>query len=152
MKRLRHSLIYFFCCFSLLWGNGPSRDETVSRITGNLMCMCSCPHVIRHCGDECGVAPQLVQQITELVSSGKTEGDVYGIFEEKFGPSVHAVPKAEGFNLLAWILPFVGLAAGAVVVVVVFRHLKPEVSSEKVGSIPEIDKKYRKLLDRELRS
>jgi cytochrome c-type biogenesis protein CcmH len=86
-----------------------------------------------------------------LLSSGKTEEDVYGIFEEKFGPSVHAVPKAEGFNLLAWILPLVGLLAGAVVVVAVFRRLKPEVSSEKVGPAPEIDEKYRKLLDRELR-
>lgn len=150
MERLKYILIFFLCCFSSLWGNNPSRDETITRITSNLMCKCSCPHIIRNCGDECGVAPQLVREITELVSSGKTETDVYEIFEEKFGPSVHAVPKAEGFNLLAWVLPFAGLAAGAVVVMFVFRNLKPEVSSDEIRPVAEINEKYRKLIDREL--
>jgi cytochrome c-type biogenesis protein CcmH len=119
---------------SLTFGQVFSPDETISRIADNLMCTCGCPHIIGQCGDECSVAPQLVHEISQL-----------------YGLRVHAAPKAEGFNLLAWVMPFVGLLAGMVVVFIVVNRLKPDESSQEADRVrPEIDEKYRKLIDREL--
>ncbi|MDA2930771.1 cytochrome c-type biogenesis protein CcmH, partial [Acidobacteria bacterium AH-259-O06] len=130
----------------------PSQDETVSQITRNLMCSCGCPHIIKQCGDECGLAPELVQEITRLVAAGKTQQEVYANFEAKYGPSVRAVPTAEGFNLLVWIVPFVGLFVGVLVVIMVVKKLKPDRTAEEIQQVPpKIDKKYRRLLDRELK-
>jgi cytochrome c-type biogenesis protein CcmH len=136
---------------SLTFGQVFSPDETISRIADNLMCTCGCPHIIGQCGDECSVAPQLVHEISQLLTEGKTEEEVYKIFEDKYGLRVHAAPKAEGFNLLAWVMPFVGLLAGMVVVFIVVNRLKPDESSQEADRVrPEIDEKYRKLIDREL--
>ena len=136
---------------SLTFGQIFSPDETVSRIADNLMCTCGCPHIIGQCGDECSVAPQLVHEISELVSAGNTEEDVYKVFEDKYGLRVRAVPKAEGFNLLVWVMPFVGLLAGVVVIFFVINRLKPDDSNQETERVhPEIDEKYRKLIDREL--
>jgi cytochrome c-type biogenesis protein CcmH len=150
--KLRSWALLFLLFRSPLLGSDSVQDQVVSRIASNLMCQCGCPHIIKQCGDECGLAPQLIQRITQLVVSGKTEEEVYTVFEAEFGTSVHAVPKAEGFNLLAWILPFAGLLAGVVVVVLVVRNLKPEVDTgSETEEAPQIDEKYRELLERELK-
>ena len=142
-------LLLFLSSFT--FGQVFSPDETVSRIADNLMCTCGCPHIIGHCGDECSVAPQLVHEISVLVSAGNTEEEVYKIFEDKYGLRVLAAPKAEGFNLLVWVMPFVGLLAGVVVIFIVVNRLKPGDSNQATERVhPEIDEEYRKLIDREL--
>ena len=148
MKQFSCILVCYACLVPLLSSVVLSSNEIVDQISANLMCTCSCPHIVKHCGDECGVAPQLIQRITGLVASGKTEDQVYEIFEASFGPSVHAVPKPEGFNLLAWILPCVALCIGIVVVIVVFKKLNKIPDKSLTGV--EIDQKYRRLLDKEL--
>ena len=149
--RLPNSALLFLFLSSFTFGQIFSPDETVSRIADNLMCTCGCPHIIGHCGDECSVAPQLVHEISQLVTAGNTEEEVYKIFEDKYGLRVRAVPKAEGFNLLVWVMPFVGLLAGVVVIFFVINRLKPDDSNQETERVPtEIDEKYRKLIDREL--
>jgi len=145
------SILVLLLLGSLTFGQNSSRDETVSRITANLMCTCGCPHIIHQCGDECSLAPQLEKEISELVISGRTEEEVYTIFEARYGMRVLAVPRAEGFNLLAWVMPFVGLLAGAVFIFRVINRLKPGDSNPNAEEVPpEISEKYRKLIDREL--
>jgi len=147
---IRAALLLLFLS-SFTFGQIFSPDETVSRIADNLMCTCGCPHIIGHCGDECSVAPQLVHEISELVTAGNTEEEVYKIFEDQYGLRVRAAPKAEGFNLLVWVMPFVGLLAGVVVIFFVINRLKPDDSNQETERVsPEIDEKYRKLIDREL--
>ena len=150
MRRLSFIFpILFFSSFA--FAQVFSTDETISRIADNLMCTCGCPHIIGQCGDECSVAPQLVHEISQLLDAGNTEEEVYKIFEDKYGLRVHAAPKAEGFNLLAWVMPFVGLLVGVVVVFFVVNRLRPADSTPETKSIhPEIDEEYRKLIDREL--
>ncbi len=145
------SLLVLLLLGSLTFGQDFSRDETVARITANLMCTCGCPHIIHHCGDECAVAPQLEKEISELVSSGRTEEEIHAIFEARYGMRVLAVPRAEGFNLLAWVMPFVGLLAGAVFIFRVINRLKPDDSNPHAEEVPpQMSEKYRKLIDREL--
>ncbi len=146
---IRAALLLLFLS-SFTFGQIFSPDETVSRIADNLMCTCGCPHIIGHCGDECSVAPQLVHEISELVTAGNTEEEVYKIFEDQYGLRVRAVPKAEGFNLLVWVMPFVGLLAGVVVILFVINRLKPDDSNQETERVSPVDEKYRKLIDREL--
>ena len=149
--KLPNWIVLFLICWSPLFGGQSEQRETVSRIARNLMCRCGCPHLIGQCGDECGLAPQLIQKITQMVAAGQQDDEVYSAFEAEFGLSVLAMPKAEGFNLLAWILPFAGLLAGIVVIVVVVRNLKPgEIPGERERKSVQIDEKYRRLLEKEL--
>jgi len=136
---------------SLTWAQVPVQKEMVDRIVDHLMCTCGCPHLIGQCGDECGVAPQLIHEISDLVSQGKTEEEVYSEFEAKYGLAVLAVPRAEGFNMLLWILPFLGVLGGAVVVFVVFNRLKPsDPDHEDQRESAGIDKEHRQLIDKEI--
>ncbi len=151
MRLLNTTLLGVLLLGSLTWAQVPSQEETVDSIVENLMCTCGCPHLIGQCGDECGVAPQLTHEISNLLSQGKTEEEVYAAFEAKYGLAVLAVPKAEGFNVLLWILPFLGILVGAVIVFVVFNSLKPsDTDHEEQSESAGIDEKYRERIDREV--
>jgi len=87
-----------------------------------------------------------------MVADNRSDGDIYKAFEKKYGKHVLGAPKPEGFNVLAWVLPFLGLALGGVIVAVVVKRLRtptPENGPDQADQ-PVIDDKYRELLDREL--
>jgi len=151
MKRLNTILLGFFLLGSSTWAQVPVQEETLDRITDHLMCTCGCPHLIGQCGDECGVAPQLVHEISTLLGQGNSEEEVYAAFEAKYGLVVLAVPRAEGFNVLLWVLPFLGIFAGAVAVFVVYNSLKQsDTDTDEQKESVEMDTKYRELIDREV--
>jgi cytochrome c-type biogenesis protein CcmH len=47
---------------------------------------------------------------------------VKAYFVEKYGLWILLAPPREGFNLLVWVVPFAGLAAGLVLVVLLMRR------------------------------
>ena len=126
-------------------------EETLKRIESNMKCLCDCPHLVGDCGDECGPAPKIRAHIQQLLASGMTEEQVFAKYEKEFGPKIYGAPKPEGFNLLAWVLPFVVLTFGGVVVVVFLKNTKePEPGSKTRRRSRSLSAKHRKMLDREL--
>ena len=155
MKRLsRLSVLLVWCVCSSLWAQETelSDEEKVARITGNLACQCGCASLmVRTCA--CGTAIGVTQEVRKLVAEGFSEEEIFAQYEEKYGPQVLGSPKPEGFNILAWILPFVFAGLGTIIVAAVAKKLKPiqDESRETTGKPKEISEKYRKLLDQELK-
>src|SRR3989304_8042630 len=89
----------------------PSSDE-VNAIAKNLYCPV-CANIPL---DACGTAAcaQWRQQIGNLLAGGYSEQQVYDYFVQQYGPSVLAVPPAEGLNWLIYLLPPVGVLAAAI--------------------------------------
>ncbi len=155
MKRLsRLSVLFVWCVCSALWAQETelSDEEKVARITGFLVCQCGCASkMVRSCA--CATAIGVTQEVRKLVAEGVSEEEIFAQYEEKYGPQVLGAPKPEGFNLLAWILPFVAAGFGTIIVVAMAKKLKPtqNESRETTGKPEEINEKYRKLLDQELK-
>ena len=63
---------------------------------------------------------ELAQQMRDLIRdqlrSGKTPDDVRAYFVDKYGEWILLSPKAEGLNLIVYIVPFVALLLGGLVV------------------------------------
>ena len=128
-----------------------TEKQRVSEITNNLVCTCGCANIIvAKC--DCGQAAEMTKEVAAFVQRGATDADIFQAFEKKYGPAVLGAPKAEGFNLLAWILPFVGLALGGAFVVVVLRRLRrPDIEALPADEVAEPDEETRRLIDEELR-
>ncbi len=60
--------------------------------------------------------------VRDQLRAGKTPAEVKAFFVSKYGEWILLTPTARGFNLLLYILPFVLLLAGAVVIIVVVRR------------------------------
>ena len=56
------------------------------------------------------------EEARDLLAVGYSEDQVLAYFERSYGEFILLSPKPEGFNLVVWILPFVALLAGALVI------------------------------------
>ncbi|HEV2401988.1 MAG TPA: cytochrome c-type biogenesis protein CcmH, partial [Candidatus Sulfotelmatobacter sp.] len=77
-----------------------------------------CNHV--GCPDSDGMRNELMA----AVSRGDSDSLVEQAFVQKYGPTVLAAPTGTGFDRTAWIVPFLALAAGLTIVVLVVRSWK----------------------------
>lgn len=62
------------------------------------------------------VARRMKAIIRARIAAGATAAEIKQELVDQFGPAVLAEPPKRGFDLLAWLLPLVGVAVGAVVV------------------------------------
>jgi cytochrome c-type biogenesis protein CcmH len=147
--RLVVALILFSLSPAVLHGQPDKAKERVSKITNNLVCTCGCANIIVASCD-CGQAAGMRREVAQFVEAGTSDADIYLAFEKKYGPAVLGAPKLEGFNILAWVLPFVGLLAGGVIVLLVVKKLRRKEDDVDPEVPTEIDEKYRRWLEEEL--
>ena len=60
-------------------------------------------------------------ELASALSRGDSDDLTLQAFVQKYGTTVVAAPTATGFNRIAWIMPFVALAAGIATLVLVVR-------------------------------
>lgn len=102
------------------------------------------------------LANQMRGVIRDKLQAGESREQIEAYFVEKYGEWVLLAPMKRGFNLVAWVLPFVGVVAGAFVVMVVVRRWTGggggvEVAPAEAGPPPDPeDARYRERLRHEL--
>jgi cytochrome c-type biogenesis protein CcmH len=62
------------------------------------------------------IARRMKAFIRARIAAGDTKSEIKAKLVDQFGSTVLAVPPRKGFDWIAWILPLVGLAAGAGIV------------------------------------
>ena len=70
------------------------------------------------------LAKQMQAVVREKLQEGWTEGQIRDFFVERYGESVLAAPPKEGFNLIAWIVPPLGVAVGLLTLFLVIREMR----------------------------
>ena len=66
---------------------------------------------------------QMRAVIREMLAEGRSREDILDYFVDRYGPDILAAPPKTGANLLAWILPIVGVALGLAGVFLVIRAM-----------------------------
>lgn len=132
--------------------------ETVSTVGERVMCQCGCNLVLTSCNhSNCGWGIPAKEFIGEQLEDGRSGDEIVEYYVSQYGEKILAAPPKSGFNLTAWIAPFVALAAGAVgiyylVVSWARRRDYDEVEAEVVPvSREEMDEDLRTRLDDELK-
>src|ERR1700730_11292363 len=94
---------------------------TVSRqeISEGLTCQCGCGLTVANCNHpSCGFAIPTRDGIAGMIGKGMTRIQILQSFRSKYGEKVLSAPTAEGFNLLAWVIPYVVVGAGVLLIVI----------------------------------
>ena len=68
------------------------------------------------------IAERMRHFIRARIAAGDSKEEIKAKLVDEFGHGVLAAPPKRGFNLLAWLLPLAGLAAGLVAVTVLARR------------------------------
>jgi len=97
----------------------------VRDIEEKIRCTCGCNLSVYTCRTtdfECTVSPAMHEVVLKRVAGGMTEAQVLASFQKQYGDMIFMEPPKHGFNLLAYIMPFLGLAVGLGLVGGVVRH------------------------------
>ncbi len=127
-------------------------------IEESLTCQCGCGLTVHACNHiQCGSGEPIKKEIAERLARGESKDQIIGAFQAKFGEKVLSSPTMQGFNQLAWIMPFaVVLTAGAILAVVIQRRTRgtrpgpPSPPAAGGSGAPPGDAALRARLDREL--
>jgi len=103
--------------------NQAKRDE----LEHHIHCQCGCNLDVYTCRTtdfSCQVSPAMHRDVMALVAGGYSAPEIIAAFTAVYGDRVLMAPPSSGFDLAAWITPFVALAAGIGLVLLVLRRLR----------------------------
>ena len=153
MRRLTVTLVAAIACAALLPAAAAAANASLPDIEDEVMCTI--------CGTtlQLSDSPQAERErvfINELIAEGKTKDEIKAALVDEFGDSVLALPSKNGFNLSAYVAPFLAmLLAGAAIVVALARWRRAGANASArraaLGSTGLLDPTDVMRLDEELR-
>jgi len=108
--------------FVLLSATPVTATPAASDIGKELVCQCGCNSILVNCThSECHSRSSMLTSIEEQLSAGKSGEQIIASVVVIYGEKVLASPPKKGFNLVAWLLPFSAIVAGAVAIALALR-------------------------------
>lgn len=103
-------------------------DPVLKEVEHRLKCTCGCNLDIYTCRTTdftCTYSPALHAELVALRAEGKSPEELVAAFVAKYGEQILMAPKAEGFNLMGYLLPGAAVVtAGALLVWVIARRAR----------------------------
>ena len=121
--KLKIFLIIFFLHLNFNLLSNEKIDE--STIHKNLRCLVCQGQSIADSNSDFAMTLKMV--VEDLIEQGKTEEEIYNFLSEKYGDWILYDPKFNSGNFLLWVLPYLALIAGGIIIVLLIRK-----SSKKV--------------------
>ena len=131
------------------WAGPPPssvNEEVVRQIAAQLRCVVCQNLSVADSPSE--MANQMRTIVRERLEAGETPEQVVAYFVDKYGEWILLSPRPRGFNLLVWIVPFGGIAAGLVALLFVARRWSRRPAEQPVEE--PIDPATRERIRREM--
>jgi cytochrome c-type biogenesis protein CcmH len=158
MQRITILLFFLFMSTSLLAQTelAPELRKLQTEIQNELACYCGCGMTIQGClgGMVCSESKTVSKEVATHLQNGKSKPVVLQAMVAQYGERILAAPTKEGFNLTAWILPFVALVVGGFVVAKVISGWKKAPTQPAAAPMQEQKASadpYQERFERELR-
>ena len=125
--------------------------DRFNELSQNLMCPCGgcnttlgyCPHKL-----DCHTGVSMKAELQQMIDQGMDNKSILAAFASKYGTAILSAPPASGFNLTAWIMPFVALLVGGVIAVVLAQRFRARWSTAALS--PADAAKYQNRVEDEL--
>ena len=96
-------------------------------------------------------AVQVKAQIAQLVGEGRDKEEILDMYVAIYGERILARPRAEGFNLLAYIMPPLFLLFGGILLVYVINQMKLPANAPVVAQGPNYNEEFYSRVEQEMR-
>ncbi len=128
---------------------------TVNSIAQQLVCQCGCTQTVAACSEpNCSTREAMKASIVQKLDQGQSESQILQSFVTQYGEKVLVTPPKTGFNLVAWILPFIAILAGAAIIFSAMRAWVKRGRQSQATTITENeqeDEEYRRRVEQELK-
>jgi cytochrome c-type biogenesis protein CcmH/NrfF len=125
--------------------------QHVRQLGQKFVCVCgTCNQMLTECNHfGCPSSGPMLAEIAAEMDEGQSDQSIVSRFAEKYGITVLSAPPATGFNLAAWLMPFLALGAGGLLVIYFVRHYRA-----RWRAVPAADvdvAKYQQKVEEELK-
>jgi cytochrome c-type biogenesis protein CcmH len=132
-----------------------SSKTSLQEVSEGLTCQCGCGLTVANCNHpQCEFSVPTRRQIEAMIAQGMGLEQIIGFFRAKYGEKILSAPTREGFNLLAWIIPFAAVFAGCFIIVGAVSRWRAnqvmEAEASANGPVP-YDPELKDRLEQELR-
>ena len=132
-----------------------SETPTNAEVSEGLTCQCGCGLTVANCNmPTCGFSVPMRRDIDRMIGEGKTRAQIISFYRAQYGEKVLSAPTTEGFNILAWTMPFIALAVGGGLMVVAVGRWHssspPAPADSKTGAQLSFDPELRRKLEKEI--
>ena len=127
------------------WGS--ERHPSQGELEGEVMCP-TCHTTLDQ--SDSPIAQRMKRFVAARIAAGATKTQIENELIATFGQSVIARPSTHGFDLIAWLLPLVGLLGGAAVVGFAAWRWSRARGPSMPGGEPPLDAEVERRVDEEL--
>ncbi len=126
---------------------------TKSQVEQRLTCQCGCGLTIATCNHlQCSFAVPARKDIEDSLERGESGEHIIARYLEKYGEKILSSPTTRGFNLLAWIGPYLAVFSAGIFVVIKVRRSAAGKSDTKDDRIPPpLSEQDRERIEKELK-
>ena len=125
-------------------------EEEAQRIDGMLICPVCPAETIGQAQVE--ISRQMQRLVREKLSQGASRQEILDFFAERYGTRILAAPPKSGVNLVAWVVPVLGMLGALVAGLLVIRSMARQGAREAVNEtvMDEDLAPYLEMIDRDL--
>jgi cytochrome c-type biogenesis protein CcmH len=148
MMRKRVGILLVAGLGALGLGAAEPLEARARRLEGKLMAPCCMANTVAEHNSQ--ASEDARREIRSLLAAGRTDQEVLDTFVARYGSQILSAPPAQGFHLLAWLVPPFLLAGGAAGVVALARRWRLRAPALAAGPGPELDPRDAERVRREL--
>ncbi len=137
-----------FLCGLMSFGAADNNMDEIARdIEDNLIAPCcwSTP-VSQHYSP---AADEIRREVRAMLAEGKSRDEILSHYVAQYGERILAAPRAEGFNILAYVLPWAALVLGAGLLIILIKKLRSPAPVASPAKVP--DALYASRIEKELK-
>ena len=154
MQKLRNSLLLLVLAAVCLPQTATQLvTPEIRRVGDKLACKCGvCNNTVATCQMlECHYSLPSRQKIAAMQKEGQSDDTILASFVKESGISALASPPAEGFNILGYLMPILGIVAGLGAILLFMKKSKREGIPATVAPLDNaMLAKYQERIDKDL--
>jgi cytochrome c-type biogenesis protein CcmH/NrfF len=137
LRRGAQLLVLAVAVFTLLGAGDES--ARVNDLGHRMMCVCGCNQILLECNHVgCAYSERMRSELIAAVDRGDNDDLTLQGFVQKYGTTVMAAPTKTGFNRVAWIMPYLVLVLGLVMVTLIVRAWRSRPLVLPVGAVAAV--------------
>jgi cytochrome c-type biogenesis protein CcmH len=136
-----------FCTLMAFAAGAKPAADAAREIEDQLIAPCCWSQPVSQHDSE--IAEQIRNEVSSMVAAGKSREEILDFYVARYGERILVTPRARGFNVLVYVLPWAALPLGAWILFLLLKKWRTPVPVTDPAPLP--DSRYTSVIEKEMK-